>query len=270
MINTKTVFIGISLLSPAPIFTMVMLDHGMRLIANAEGKLDEAVAFCTEQAEAVVALDLPRRPNNGAAHLVEPEARASNRGRPQRRGLDMRQCEVLLRRQGVKIYATPAHLDECPQWMKTGFMLYDNLQSAGFVMDTAAAEPRQMVETHSESIFRSLLTKPLLATRSLEGRLQRHLLLYDHGLQLIDPMNYFEEITRSRVLQGNLPSQMLFTPAQLDALACAFLAWRLVNRPHLISRIGDMQEGWLVLPVWKELEASQPVNIRQMDLFGQG
>ena len=266
MLSTKSVFIGISLLAPTPAFSMFALDGGLRILAYGDGSIEETLAFCAPYEEAVVGINLPRRLNNGAA--MRAAGTHTGRGRPHR-DVDMRLCEVLLRRQGVKIPATPAALEHCPQWMQQGFLLYERLEAEGFLPEPAGDVPRQVLETHAESVFRVFLNKPLLSARSLEGRLQRHLLLYEQGLRIVDPMNYFEEITRSRVLQGNLPVQMLHTSSELEALAGAYMAWRLVNRPQLVSRIGDMEEGCVLLPLWRELESSQPVSVRQMDMFGR-
>ena len=50
------------------------------------------------------------------------------------------------------------------------------------------------------SPFSALLHKKLLSRRTLEGRIQRALVLYDQGLQINDPMEFFEEITRYRLI----------------------------------------------------------------------
>ena len=45
-----------------------------------------------------------------------------------------------------------------------------------------------------------------LARLSLEGRLQRQIILYEQGLRIKDPMDFFEEITRYKLAKGIWPT----------------------------------------------------------------
>ncbi|MGZ9226270.1 MAG: hypothetical protein ACXW4M_12030, partial [Anaerolineales bacterium] len=62
-------------------------------------------------------------------------------------------------------------------------------------------------------------------------RIQRALVLYDQGLQINDPMEFFEEITRYKLIQGILPLENLYASKELDALVAAYIAWMTVNKP---------------------------------------
>ena len=44
-------------------------------------------------------------------------------------------------------------------------------------------------------------------------------------------MEFFEEITRYKLIQGILPLENLYTSKELDALVAAFVAWMTVNKP---------------------------------------
>jgi predicted RNase H-like nuclease len=77
--------------------------------------------------------------------------------------------------------------------------------------------------------------------------------LYERGLGIKDPMDFFEEITRYKLIKGIWPTELLYAPEQLDALAAAYTAWLAVNKPEHISMIGDLKEGRIVLPE-KELK----------------
>ena len=92
-----------------------------------------------------------------------------------------------------------------------------------------------------------------LAKASLEGRLQRQLILYERGIRIKDPMDFFEEITRYKVIKGDWPLELLYSPEQLDALVAAYTAWLAVNKAENIFMIGDAKEGRIVLPE-KELK----------------
>ncbi len=84
---------------------------------------------------------------------------------------------------------------------------------------------------------------------TLEGRIQRELLLYELGFRIGDPMVFFEEITRHKLLHGLLPFELVYSPAQLDAMAAAYTAWHAVQKPVEIIQVGHQLEGFVTLPV---------------------
>jgi hypothetical protein len=93
-----------------------------------------------------------------------------------------------------------------------------------------------------------LLDRIPLAKPTLEGRLQRELILYERGVRIRDPMIFFEEITRHKLMNGLLPMEFVYLPAQLDALAAAYTAWLSVQKPAELTRLGNRQEGFINLP----------------------
>ena len=84
--------------------------------------------------------------------------------------------------------------------------------------------------------------------KTLEGRLQRQLLLHSLSIDVPDPMRLFEEITRYKVLQGQLPLEGLYSVEELEALIAAYIAWKAALEPDEITRLGDPKEGEIVLP----------------------
>jgi len=106
------------------------------------------------------------------------------------------------------------------------------------------AAPKQWLETDAQDCFRTLIGKAPLSRRALEGRVQRGLILYDQGLRITDPMDFFEEITRHHMLGGVFPNELLYSTSELDALAAAYIAWLVVNEPGQIEITGNK----LVIP----------------------
>ena len=100
---------------------------------------------------------------------------------------------------------------------------------------SAKAAPRQFIETDAQACFRALIGKSPLPRRTLEGRIQRGLLLFDQGLRLTDPMDFFEEITRHRMLEGVFPNELLYSASELDALTAAYVAWLAMNEPEQLE-----------------------------------
>lgn len=118
------------------------------------------------------------------------------------------------------------------------------ISQAGFKPFSRKGSVHQWIETEAKDCFRALVQQEPLPGRVLEGRIQRALVLYDEGLQIPDPMDFFEEITRHKLIQGILPVQNVYSSRQLDALVSAYTGWMTINRPGQI----EMLSGGLVRP----------------------
>jgi hypothetical protein len=88
-----------------------------------------------------------------------------------------------------------------------------------------------------------------MSADSLEGRIQRQLSLYDLGMDIPDPMNFFEEITRYRLLKGILVEEGLYSSLELNAIAAAYMAWAVIQRPEEVTFVGDEGEGQVAVPI---------------------
>ena len=130
---------------------------------------------------------------------------------------------------------------------KQGQVLYADLKRkflhAGFKPFSHKSSPKQWMETNAQDCFHALSGHKLFPRRALEGRLQRSAILYEQGLQITDPVDMFEEITRYKLVQGILPLENLPSANELDALVAAYLAWMSINRPGQ-----TVPKGEFVLP----------------------
>lgn len=226
-----------------------ILSENGRVLALEEGTLDAALETIEGLAQALVALNAPAAPNRGFLRRQRMEAGASLRG------ADMRVAEYELRRRGIQVSPTPARAALCPPWMQSGFLAHQRLEQAGFVLYPNERAPRQRLETNAQAVFSVLLGRVPLPRPTLEGRLQRQAALYRAGLEIPDPMDFFEEITRHKILLGQFPGGILFSPAQLDALAAALTAWYAAPQRGEWLAVGEAQEGQIILPV-RELKDS--------------
>jgi hypothetical protein len=113
------------------------------------------------------------------------------------------------------------------------------LKQSGFRSYSNNDEPRQFLVTNPQDCFHALSGHKLFPQRGLEGRLQRSAILYEQGLQITDPIDIFEEITRYKLIQGILPLENIYSAKELDALVAAYLAWIAVNRPGQIVLKGE-------------------------------
>lgn len=115
----------------------------------------------------------------------------------------------------------------------------DELLQTGFQPFSPRGSSKQWLEIDAQDCFRALSGHKLFPRRTLEGRLQRTAILSEQGLQVIDPVDLFEEITRYKLIQGILPLENLPSPKELDALIGAYLAWMSVNRPGQVVLKGE-------------------------------
>ena len=118
-------------------------------------------------------------------------------------------------------------------------LFYEQLGNLSFRPYPAKKDARHWLKTDVDESFSLLLRKKLFSRRTLEGRIQRTLILYEQGLQITDPMEFFEEITRYKLMQGILPVENLYTSKELDALVAAYVAWMTVNKPGQFTMQGE-------------------------------
>lgn len=271
MFYLNTTFIGIDPTAGGRPLIYVALDDELNLLSLGRGDLEEVLAFVAGQRAALLAVCSPRRPNQGLMERPDVRARLSPQPRPGR-WLGFRLAEYQLRQHHITVPRTPAIDSECPAWMRRGFALYRRLEGLDFrpYPDPGSATPpvasdpgssagstspvvpqpvRQYLEVYPHGCFTVLLERPPLPKTSLEGRLQRQLILYESRLNISDPMQFFEEITRFRLLHGTLPFDSLYSPGELDALVAAYTAWMAGTKPNQTTLLGDPEEGWLVLPI---------------------
>ncbi len=61
-------------------------------------------------------------------------------------------------------------------------------------------------------------------------------------------MDFFLEVTRYKLIQGDLPDQDILPFDELNALAAAQVAWLAAQHPDHLDLIGDPDEGQIALP----------------------
>lgn len=247
MLFNNTTYIGIDPTAGQKPFCYAALDNDLRLLALGEGRLDEVLAFAGGQRQAIVSVCAPRRPNQGV--MQRQEIRQNLRPIPVAgRWVDFRLSDYLLRQRNISIPQTPARIESCPQWMQMGFILFTRLEEMGYLPFPANDSALQDIEIYPHACFAALIGSIPLGKYTLEGRLQRQLVLFEQKLKIPDPMLFFEEITRRRLLHGILPTDHLYSTGELDALVAAYSAWLAANHPNQVTLLGDVSEGKVILP----------------------
>jgi hypothetical protein len=161
----------------------------------------------------------------------------------------MRLVEYELRERGISVSPTSSRPETCAAWMQMGFDFYRKLEGMGFKPYPSENASHLWLETNPHAAYCALLGQLPLPKPTLEGRLQRQLVLFEQNMGIKDPMEFFEEITRHRLLKGGLPTEFIYTAEELDALVAAYTAYLAASQPGEVLRVGNKQEGEIVLPV---------------------
>lgn len=246
MLFTNTTFIGIDPTRGTSKITYAALNQDLRPIAIGSGSLDNVLAFVGGQHNAFVAVNAPQGLNHGLLAKLNSKTPVSSAPRNVKQ---YRLAEYELWKRDIRIYHTPANKKECKPWMRTGFKLYQGLIDLAYHAYPAKSAQKQYIEVSPHACYCAWLENIPLAHSSLEGRLQRQLILYDLGLEIPDPMRFFEEITRYRLLQGRLPAGIPYSSPELNVLAMAFAAWTAANHPDQVTFLGHLKEGRILVPV---------------------
>ena len=247
MFTDQVTYIGIDPTAGQKPFSYAALDGARRLLVLGQGTLDEVLAFCGGQRGAIAAVCAPRRPNQRLMEQEDVRQHISPAPKPGR-WTGFRVAEYLLRQHHITTYKTPAVEADCPAWMRMGFQLYKRLEGFGYQPYPAPDAALQWLEVYPHACYCALLGQVPLPKHTFEGRIQRQLALVEQKLDVPDPMDLFEEITRHRLLQGILPLDELYTQGELDALVAAHTAWLAASHPAQVTALGDPSEGVVVVP----------------------
>lgn len=229
--------------------TLAALDDDLRVVHLGPMDADGVGGFVEAHPGAVVAVDAPQSPNRGL--MRRPDVRRRFALPPGGRTFaQWKLCEYELRRRNLRISSTPSEASAAPGWMRAGFALYERLAQLGFAFFRAGETPppKLMAEVNPHACFAVLLGHRPLLKANLEGRLQRQMVLYLEGLDLRNPVHTMEEITRQHLLSGSLPLDGLCSHDELDALAAAFTAYLVHQKPSRVCQVGDAREGLITLP----------------------
>ena len=248
MFFTESSYLGIDPTAGHKPFAYAALDDHLRLTALGRGSQEEVLAFMAGQHQAIVAVCAPRRPSQ---HLMERTDVRDNLNPPPHPGryMSFRIAEYMLRQHRISCYKTPADEKACPNWMKMGFSLYKRLERMGYQPYPTRDATLQWLEVYPHASYCTLLGRIPLPKNTLEGRLQRQMVLHNLKIDLPDPMELVKGITPQLLLEGALPLDRLYNQGELDALVAAYTAWQAANHPKQITALGEASEGVVFLPV---------------------
>jgi hypothetical protein len=228
-------------------FTFTVIDRDLVIRSLGSGSLKDAFAFLAGQENVIAAINSPMTTSQGLLKREEIRQRLSPSS-PLSHWANIRLVEYELLQRGIQVPRTPASKKRSPRWMRLGFQLFDEIHKLGYEQYPHASAEKQFFECQGEAVFWSLLGHSPLRKDTLEGSLQRQLVLGMCNLPVPDAMLFFEEITRHRLLNNKLPTDNLYASAELNTLAAAYTAWLAGSQPEKIAAIGHEEEGFIYLP----------------------
>lgn len=255
MLFSEPIFLGVDPTAGKKPMLYAALDRELNIVALDRADLESLLAFVASLGEAVIAIDGPQRPNSGLMSHADVRRRFDLRPSG-KTWAQWRVCEYELRRRNIRLYNTPDREEDCPGWVRGSFQLFKRLSKMGlreFYLD-GKGSGRRMLEARAHAGYTVLLGHRPFLKRTLEGRLQRQLVLFLEGVDVANPMHALEEITRHHLLSGHLPLESLKEPDALDALLTAYTAYLAATDPGRVLQVGEREEGLITLPKAK-LEA---------------
>jgi hypothetical protein len=243
----STTYAGLDLTPGLHSFTFAALDENQRILVIGVGESIDVLSYLAGLPRAVVGVNAPPRLNAG--RMADERVRATLTPRPEAgRHRDLRVAEYRLIAGGIEVPRTPGRISACPAWMRTGFRFYERLEGElGYQPYPQPEAARLWLEVQADGCYGALLGVPPFAALSLEGRIQRQLALADLKLDVPDAMDFFEEVTRYRLLKGILPTQDIHATGELNALVGAYTAWLAGNDPARLQCVGHPDEALVYL-----------------------
>jgi len=246
MLYQQDIFIGVDVVAGKRSYTTAVLNLSGELLALEACSLEEFLKFTGGYQIVQVAINSPRYSPGGKVikstfTLISKDSLGDGSALESQVSTELRKASA---RRNAAIHA----MKKPPARLRNGFRLYDHLSEgiSGFV------QQGRVIEVNAQVCFTLLLGRLPLLRSSSEGRIQRQLALIAQGIKLKDPMDYFEELTKYRLLQGLLPHAMLYSGSQLDALVSAFMARLACVDPSSVQQIGDGMGGFVHCPVRKQ------------------
>ncbi len=238
LMDKALVFVGISVSTTGNTYALAALDNEKNILALNLANIMDVLAYTSGLGQACVAICAPQT----TAHISQENPKKLLRKA-------FRSADQTLLQHGIAVIPLGNTPKTCPAWVRHGLDLYTRLKEINYSMKTGENSPRQLIETHSEAVFIALLGKLPYPAESFEGRMQRQLILQEQEIPVPDPMSFIEEITRFKLLQGNLPIEKIYSQGELAALAGALTAWQFIHEQELLVTLGTEQDGFVFVPV---------------------
>ena len=235
-------YIGIEPLINSNSFAYVSLDADRKLLAIGEGSLTDVFSYLIGQEALVVAIHGP----GWMGRSIEGFDFAGDEAPPAVRSL--RACELAAWRESIPVEFTPSKAGKFSPACRRGYQLIQMLLRYQFLFAHQTPANKILIETQPAACYHQLVDIAPLSDDTFLGRIQRQLILHDHNLPVQDPMIFFEEITRYKLMMGKVSLQSFLVPQELNAMVMAYTSWLFHQQPAQTRRYGDDADGMLIFP----------------------
>jgi hypothetical protein len=244
-------YVGIELSGSRKGFTCAILNSGLRIEFLGALTPLEWQTIIGNAKMVVAGVNSPLTMNLG--YMADPEYRSQLKLANQNaRTRELRVCEYLLGERGILCARSPKDVGKFSLSLQRSLKFASELGMLGFQFWPSSGAVWQMFESHADGAYQALLGIRPFPSASLEGRIQRQLMLQSKGIPVPDAMEFFEEVTRHRLLSGKLPEEKILSVVKLNALAAAFTAWTAASRPGECAVVGEADEGVIILPGFRK------------------
>lgn len=236
MLYEFTTFLGVDISGGRKPFTYVALDAKRKALAVGGGSAVDVLSYAAGQTSVLVAISAP--------------AHASNMAEPVKPGEPPLPILRLTSLRQLNLEGQPS--TDHPAWIRAAFALVEQLSFLDFKPFPAEEHAHQWLEAPAASGFQALLGLPPLEDGTLEGRIQRQLVLLDQDLDVPDAMEFFEEVTRFKILHSHLPYDKVLPTGELNAWMAASTAWQAARQPASVRSPGAVESGLVYYPLKQE------------------
>ena len=242
MVNqSRFTYVGLEPQTNSNGFAFAALDTNLNLLAIGEGSQKDVFSYIMGQKSAIIGIHAPVNPGQNHQHSENPN--------PENIPVkEYRQCEYEIWKEHIPVDFTTAKMSKMPASVRRGYQFYSTLQRYEYTLAHQSPANKILIETQPAACYYQLVDTQPLQEETILGRIQRQLILHNLNLPIQDPMSFFEEVTRYKLLMGKITLQSILIPEELNALVIAYTAWLFRNKPDQIQCWGDGSDGVIILP----------------------
>ncbi len=237
-------YIGIDVQAIQKPFFYYSLNESLEILACGHGRLGDVLAYLAGQSSALVAVNGPICLDRSDGLIVQGGLFDAEHSHP---GENHRTGDIILSTRGFPSVPNLHEGKKLNVWVERSLELTAGIRQLGYE-ECHAGQPRTYFETQSDAAYWLATGSVPYDSRSLEGRLQRQLLLYEFGFAVKDPMSFLEEFTRFRLRTSQIPMSQIMPAHELRALISAATAWLADRRPEAVDHMGEVRKGEIILP----------------------
>ncbi|GAP20005.1 hypothetical protein [Leptolinea tardivitalis] len=237
-------YIGIDVQAVQKPYFYTALNGNLETIACGHGRLGDVLAYLAGQSTALVAINAPV-----SAQIPEDSLYQEGLFSPEqiKQTVVARTGDSELTARGFQFFQPVGNVKKLPLWVERSLELTAGMKQLGYD-NTGERNKRSFFETQSDAGYWLATGTMPYESRSLEGRLQRQLLLYEFGFPLKDPMVFLEEFTRYRLRTSQVPMEQILPAHELRAIFSAATAWLVDMRPDAVECVGQPGQGEIIIP----------------------